>query len=321
MKRRHLLFAASVLAIVPLPVLAQRSARIPTIGLLWSEFAVRGSLLAFRDELKSRSYIEGKTIVIESRNLVPTEGELDAAAEKLVAQKVDVILAFFPSAVRAARKATKTIPIVAIISGDPVELGFAASLARPGGNVTGVTSLGRDQTAKRLEILKDSVPGLRRVAVLTPNIKGRQLANLQAAATALNLTLIPIEVRTPTELDTHLASVTQSGAQAIFWSGGTMFGAYQREVVEALGKTRLPAIYPQVNYARSGGLMSYSADMSDNFRIAARYVDQILKGAKPAELPFEQSSKFELVINLKAAKAQGIRIPEMMLVRATQVIE
>jgi putative ABC transport system substrate-binding protein len=320
-KRRHLLTAVSVLAMVPSSLLAQRSARIPTVGLLWPERGIGDSFLGFRDGLKSRGYIEGKTIVIESRHLVATVAELDAAAERLVAQKVDVILAFFGNAVRAARKATQTIPIVAITEGDPVAMGYAVNLARPGANVTGVTGLGGLLVTKRLEILKDSVPGLRRVAGLTPNLQGGLWANLQAAATKLNLTLIPIEVRSPSELDTALAPIAQSGAQAIFWIGGLAFGDYHRQVVEALGKTRLPAIYPQVGYARNGGLMSYSADMADNFRIAARYVDQILKGAKPGELPFEQASKFEFVVNLRAAKAQGIQLPEIIMQRATKFIQ
>ena len=328
MKRRHLLTAASVLAMAPLSLLAQRSARIPTVGLLWAEFAagtgVRDdstSFAAFREELKSRGYVEGKSIALESRHLASTVGDLDAAAEKLVAEKVDVILAFLGDAVRAASKATKTIPIVAITAADPVAQGYAASLARPGGNVTGITYLGALLFPKRLEILKDSVPGLRRVAVLNPNLQGRAWADLQAAATKLSLTLIPVEVRSPGELDAALVLVAQSGAQAIFWMGGTRYGRHQREVVETLGKTRLPVIYPQVNYARIGGLIAYAADQRDNFRIAARYVDRILKGAKPAELPIEQASKIEFVINLKAAKAQGIKLPEMILLRATQVIE
>jgi putative ABC transport system substrate-binding protein len=290
--------------------------------LLWPAFSVIDEVfLGFREGLKSHGHVEGKTIVIESRHLVQTVGELDAAAEKLVAQKVDVILAFLTDAVRAAHKATKTIPIVAITTRDLVEQGFAASLARPGGNVTGLTTLGGLLNTKRLEVLKDSVPGLRRVAALIPNLKAAQWPELQAAATKINLTLIPVEVRSPGELDTALAPVAQSGAQAIYWYGGVRWGAHHREVVEALGKTRLPAIYPQVNYARSGGLLSYSADMFENLRIAARYVDRILKGAKPAELPIEQASKFELVVNLKVAKAQGIKIPETVLFRATQVIE
>lgn len=322
MQRRRLVLAASVLVIAPLPAIAQRAARIPTVGLLWADFAIKDSLLAFfRNELKSRGHVEGRTVVIESGHLARTDGELDAAAERLVAQKVDVIFAFFPPAVRAARKATQTIPIVAVLPVDPVEAGFARTFARPGGNVTGVAYVGRDLTRKRLEILKDFVPGLRRVAVVTPSTQTRNWSELQAAAAALELTLVPVTLPTVAELDTRVAPVTQTGAQAILWMGGTTFSAHQQKVAEAVGKTRLPAIYPQIGYARGGGLMSYSADQSDNFRIAAKYVDQILKGAQPADLPFEQPSKFEFVVNLKAAKARGIRIPEAILLRATQVIE
>ena len=322
MRRRRLVLAASVLFIAPLPAIAQRTARIPTVGLLWPDMAFSGSLPAFRDELKSRGHIEGRTVVIESGHLARTgDGELDAAAEKLVAQKVDVVLAGFVAAVRAARKATQTIPIVAVLQVDPVEAGFAKTFARPGSNVTGVAYIGRVLARKNLEILKDFVPGLRRVAVLTPSTQTRTWSELQAAAAALELTLVPVTIPTVAELDTRVAPVAQTGAQAILWMGGTMWGAHGQKVAEALGKTRLPAIYPQVHYARSGGLMSYSADQSNNFRIAARYVDQILKGAQPGDLPFEQASKFEFVVNLKAAKAQGLRIPEAILLRATQVIE
>ena len=318
MKRRHLLNAAAVLAMVPPSLLAQRSARIPTVSFL-GEFVPGDDFLAFRDELKSRGYVEGKTIVLESRHLASTVGGLDAAAEKLVTQKVDVILAFLGGGVRAAHKATKTIPIVAITPTNLVAQGYAASLARPGGNVTGIVTLGILLFAKRLEILRDCVPGLRRVAVLNPNIKERGWVDLQAVATKLSLLLIPIEARSPRELETVLASVVQSGAQAIFWIGGTRYDS--REVVKAVGKTRLPAIYPTVGYVRRGGLMSYAADTRDSFRIAARYVDRILRGAKPAELPIEQASKIEFVVNLKAAKAQGIRLPELIIQRATEVIE
>jgi putative ABC transport system substrate-binding protein len=323
LQRRRLMLAASVLVIAPLPAIAQRAARIPTVGLLWPDLAFSGSLLAFRDELKSLGYIEGRTIVIESDHLARTGGgELDAAAEKLVAQKVNVILAGFAPAARAARKATQSIPIVAVLSVDPVEAGFARSFARPGANVTGVAYVGRNLSRKSLEILKDSVPGLRRVAVLTPlSTQSRHWSELQAAAATLELTLVPVIIPTIAELDSRVAPVTQTGAQAILWVGGTMFGAHHQKVVEAVGRTRLPAIYPQISYARRGGLMSYSADQSNNFRVAARYVDQILKGAQPADLPFEQANKFEFVVNLKTAKAQGIRIPEAIVLRATQVIE
>jgi len=320
MRRRQLVLAASALAIAPWPTLAQRTTRIPTVGLLWSDFAFGGTMRAFSEELKSRGYIEQKSILIESRYLVQTSDELDSAAEKLVAQKVDVIFAVFPNAVRAARKATQTIPIVMVIGADPIAQGFAKNLNRPGGNVTGATYPAGDLQRKRLEILKDTIPGLRRVAVLTPTPLPSQ-SLFQEAAAKLDLALIPVVVATVTDLGTQVATVQQTGAQAIFWVGGTLFGAHYPAVVEAVGKTRLPAIYPQSGYARRGGLMSYASSQSENFRIAATYVDRILKGAKPADLPIEQASKFEFVVNLKTAKVQGIRIPETTLLRATEVIE
>lgn len=324
MKRRQLMIAASVLSVAPMAGLAQRSARIPTVGLLWYGFAFvwnGGTMQAFREELKSRGYIERTTIAIESRHLVQTAAELDAAAEALVAQQVDVILAVFPAAVRAARKATQTIPIVAVVSTDPVGDGFAKSLARPGGNVTGVRYFGLELMSKRLEILKDAIAGLRRVAVLTPSLQLRTVAALREAAVKLDLTLDVIAVPTPAELDARIGSIAQTGAQAIVWIGGLMFGAHHPAVAAAVGKTRIPAIYPQSNYARSGGLMSYASSQYENFRLAARHVDRILKGARPAELPFEQASKFEFVVNLQAARTQGIHVPEAILLRATEVME
>lgn len=321
MNRRQLVIAASVLAMAPSKAFAQRPSRIPTIGLLWYGFAFMGiSMQAFRDELRSRGYIEKKSIIIEPRHLVQTVEDLDSAAEKLVAQKVDVILAVFPRAVQAARKVTQTIPIVAIVSTDPVEDGFAKSLARPGGNVTGVRYFGLELVSKRLEILKDAVPGLRRAAVLAPSLQLRTVAALQDAAVKLDLILAPMVVPTPAELDTRIAPV-RTGAQAIVWVGGLMFGIHHRAVAEAVGKTRIPAIYPQSSYARSGGLMSYASSQLENFRLAAIYVDRVLGGANPADLPFEQASRFEFVVNLQAAKTQGIRIPETTLLRATETIE
>jgi putative ABC transport system substrate-binding protein len=322
MKRRHLVLAASVVAMAPLQVLAQRSARIPTIGLLWSGFAFsRVTFPHFRDELNSRGYIEHKTIVFDSSDLVQSSDALGSAAEKLAAKKVDIIFAVFESAVRAAFKATQTIPIVTVVSTDPVVAGFAKSLARPGGNVTGVMYLGVDLSRKRLEILKDSIPGLRRVAVLTPPTQLRVISALQEAAATLGLTLSLVEIPAVADIDARVATVAQTGAQAILWVGGTLFGSHYPAVIEAVGKTRLPAIYPQSGYARSGGIMSYASSQANNFRLAAGYVDRILKGANPANLPFEQASKFEFVVNLKSAKAQGIRISETILLRATEVIE
>jgi len=321
MKRRQMLIVTSALAMAPLPALAQRSARIPTVGLLWYGLAFERAMQTFRDELRSRGYTEGKSLIIEARHLVRTIDELDAAAEALVAQKVDVILAVFASGVRAARKATQTIPIVAITSTDPVGDGFAQSLARPGGNVTGVRYFGLELLSKRLEILKDAIPGLRRVAVLAPSLKSRSVAALREAAVKLDLTLVTVAVPTIAELDARIAPLTETGAQAIVWVGGLMFGAHQPAVAEILGRTRIPAIYPQSGYARGGGLISYASSQYENFRHAARIVDSILKGANPAEVPFEQASKFEFVVNLQAAKAQGIHIPDTILLRATEVIE
>jgi putative ABC transport system substrate-binding protein len=324
--RRKLIVAIGAGAFAgPLISLAQQSGNIPRIGLLWIS-GDNSSLYvaALRDGLRAQGYVEGKNIRIEDHSLVDRYELLPEAAGKLVSQKVDVIVCFGATALQAASKATSTIPIVMVLSGDPVKLGVAASLSRPGGNVTGTSSISQELSGKRLELLKEIVPGIRHLAViLYPDSAAevRALRNYEAAARALNLEVHPVEVRTPGDIGPVIAGIAQMNVQAIAAVASTLLTANNKQVVAAVEKIRLPAIYANAEFCHSGGLMAYAANVSDGFRRAATYVDKILKGAKPGDLPIEQPTKVELVINLKAAKALGLAIPQSLLLRADEVIQ
>jgi putative ABC transport system substrate-binding protein len=279
---------------------------------------------ALRDGLRAQGYVEGKNIRIESHSLVDRYELLPEAAGKLVSQKVDVIVCYGATAIQVASKATSTIPIVMVLSGDPVKLGVAASLSRPGGNVTGTSSISQELSGKRLELLKEIVPGIRHLAViLYPESAAevRSLRNYEAAARVLNLEVHPVEVRTPRDIDPVIAGIAQMNVQAIAAVGSTLLTANSKQVVAAVEKIRLPAIYANVEFPHSGGLMAYAANLSDGFRRAATYVTNILKGMKPGDLPIEQPTKVELVINMKAAKTLGLTIPRSLLLRADEVIQ
>ena len=325
--RRAFLIAlgAGVLA-APLASFAQQQpVKVPRIGLLWISSGSESSYLKpFREGLRVQGYVEGKNIHIEDRFLVDRYDRLPEAAGKLVSQKVDVIVSYGATATHAARKATSTIPIIMLGGGDPVKLGLVASLSKPGRNVTGITFFGYELSAKRLELLKDTVPGIRRVGVLlNPESGGGVLGfrNIEAAARVLNLELQPVEIRVPSEIDTVISGVARRDVKALVVVGSTMFVANRKQVVTAIAKIRLPAIYASNDYTDVGGLLSYGPSLPDQFRRAATYVDKILKGAKPGDLPVEQPTKFELVVNLKTAKALGIKIPDVILLRADKLIE
>ena len=279
----------------------------------------------FRQGLSDLGYVEGQNLAIEWRwGRGSTERFPEFAAE-MVKLNVDVIVAANDAAGRAAQRATKTIPIVIAIIGDPVGGGFAASLARPGGNVTGLTASGPDVVAKRLQIFKEALPSLARVGLLvdvTDLSHGPALRETQIAAQTLGIRVAPrVDVSRPTALADAFATMTRERATGVFIVGGTMLYANRTRLAELAVTNRLPTMCSAQQFVSAGCLMAYSTDLADIFRRAAVYVDKILKGAKPADLPIEQPTKFQLVINLKIAQSIGVAIPPSVLARADQVIE
>jgi ABC-type uncharacterized transport system substrate-binding protein len=279
---------------------------------------------AFRRGLRDLGYIEGKNILVEYRYV---EGKLDrvpSLVAELVQLKVDVLAIQNLAAIRAAKQATKTIPIVMVTTQDPVTSGIVDSLARPGGNITGLTTLARDLSGKRLELLTDVVPGISRVGVLWA--ADNQSAALgfkeyEAAAHALKIQLQSLEVRGPNpDLEGAFQPAAKARENALITVRDTLLLRYSKQIADLAIKNRLPSMFETSEYVEAGGLVSYSASDSESFRRAAYYVDRILKGAKPADLPVEQPTKFELVINLKTAKQIGLTIPPNVLARADKVI-
>jgi ABC-type uncharacterized transport system substrate-binding protein len=309
---------------------AQQTTKIFRIGFLDPGTASGSAVLvdAFRQELSKLGWIEGKNIAIEYRFAEQKLDRLPELAADLVRLKVDlIVVAATPPAV-AAKKATTTIPIVMMNVGDPVGAGLVTSLARPGGNVTGLSSLNPALNTKRLEILKDAVPKLSRVGLLwPPSGSGAlgadlQLKDLGPAAVALKLKLEEIETQPdPKGLESAFQTAKQKQVGAIMTPASRRFFVERKRIVELAGKYRLPSIYSQKEYVDEGGLMSYGTDFTDRYQRTAVYVDKILKGAKPADLPVQQATKFEFVINLKAAKQIGLTIPPRVLERANKVIK
>jgi putative ABC transport system substrate-binding protein len=306
---------------------AQQTGKVPGIGFLDASTAsgMAGLLEAFRQELSKLGWIEGKNITIEYRFAEQKRERVPELAADLVRLKVNLIVASGTPSAFAAKKATTTIPIVVANVGDPVGSDLVASLARPGGNVTGLSSLSPELNTKRLEILKDAVPKLARVGLLRSplGVQGDiQLIELRPAALALKLKLEEIETQPDAKgLETAFQTAKQKQVGAIMTSVGSRFLAERKRIVELAGKHRLPAIYPQKEFVDEGGLMSYGADFDDLYRRVAVYVDKILKGAKPADLPVQQATKFEFVINLKTAKQIGLTIPPEVLARANRLIK
>src|SRR4029453_6416674 len=277
---------------------------------------------AFLQELSKLGWIEGKNITIEYRFGEGKRDRLPELAADLVRLKVDLIVTAGDPAALAAKKATTSMPIVMARASDPVGFGLVASLARPGGNVTGLSSLGTELNSKRLEVLKDAIPKLAAVGLLRGDAISPTLKEIRPAAVALRLKLEEIEAQSgPTRLENAFLIAKQKRVDAIMPTTATRFFAERKRIVELAAKYRLPAIYPQKEYFGEGGLMYYGADFDDLFRKSAHYVDKILKGAKPADLPVQQATKFEFVINLKAAKQIGLTIPPDLLARANQVIK
>ena len=322
-----ILFVVALLAVAIIAE-AQQPKKIPRIGYLTSRDAATESTRAeaIRLALRELGYIDGQNIAIEYRY---GEGKLDRLPElaaELVRLKVDIIVVPGGNApTRAAKNTTKTIPIVMMgLSADPVELGLVESLARPGGNVTGLTTLSRELGGKRLELLKEAVPKVARVAVLYEQSPAAVLEvkeDLPAAARGLGLTIRSWEVRNAGGFEKVFAALSKEGPDGLYVTTGSLITANQKRIVGLALKSRLPSVYGRREFVDAGGLMSYENDLADSFRRAATYVDKILKGAKPADLPVEQPTKFELVINLKTAKQIGLTMPPNMLARADKVIK
>jgi putative tryptophan/tyrosine transport system substrate-binding protein len=309
---------------------AQQTGKVPRIGFLDNSTAAGSAVLvdAFRQELRKLGWIDGKNISFEYRFAEQKTERLPELAADLVRLKVDLIVVLGAPPALAAKKATTTIPIVMTAVGDPVGLGLVASLARPGGHVTGFSSLAPELNTKRLEILKDAVPKLARVGLLRPSGRGisteRSVKELKPAAVALKLKLEEIETQTEPDakgLERAFQTAKQKQVDAIITTTANPFFAERKRIVELAGKYRFPAIYFQREFVDEGGLMSYGLDYIDLYRKAAYYVDKILKGTKPADLPVQQATKFEFVINLKAAKQIGLTLSPESLSRANQVIK
>jgi len=317
-----LLFALSVSAH------AQQTGRIPRIGFLDTSTASASAvrLEAFWQGIRKLGWIEGKNITVEFRFAGNDNKRLPELVADLVRLNVDVIVVVGTGAAVAAKSATATIPIVLTAVGDPVAAGLIASLARPGGNITGLSNFTPELDGKRLEVLKDAIPRLSRVGLLLPSGGGiardLQLKELRAAALALKLKLEEIETQLDAKgLEETFQTAKQKEVGAVITTAGPRMFAQRKRIVELAGKYRLPAIYFQKEFVDEGGLMSYGADFDDLFRKAAHYVDRILKGTKPADLPVQQATKFEFIINLKAAKQIGYTVPYELLARANQVIK
>jgi putative ABC transport system substrate-binding protein len=327
---RKTFFGLSLIAMLlalSFPAEAQQPAKIPRIANLIGAppAAAAARIEAFRQGLRELGYVEGKNIIIELRS---AEGKLDrlpALAAELVRLKVDIIVTAGPLPTRAAKEATTTIPIVMTNDPDPVATGFVASLARPGGNITGLSTLAPELSGKRLELLKETTPKLSRVAVFgTSTFPGnaQSLKEVELAAKAFGVKPQYLDVLSPKDIETAFRAAGKGRADAVLWLvAGGVAAAHQTEIAELAVKSRLPVIYSDSRYVDAGGLMSYATNIFDLDRRAATYVDKILKGRTPADLPVEQPTKFEFVINLKAAKQIGLTIPPNVLARADKVIK
>jgi putative tryptophan/tyrosine transport system substrate-binding protein len=329
MKKKISLLALCSLLLAPCsPAKAQQQKKIPRIGFLIavspSANAVRNE--AFRQGLRDLGYVEGKTIFIEWRTAEGKFDRLPDLAAELVRLKVDVIVTGGPASTPPAKEATVTIPIVMSSDSDPVGNGFVASLARPGGNITGLSQMAPELAGKRLELLKEIVPRPSRVAVLgdsNSNNSGnaQALRETELAAGAFKVQLQYLDVLDPKDIETAFRAASKGRAGAVLVLGSPVATSQRAQITDLAAKNRLPAMYPQSDYMDAGGLMFYGPSITDLYRRAATYVDKILKGAKPADLPVEQPTKFEFIINLKAAKQIGLTIPPNVLARADKVIK
>jgi putative tryptophan/tyrosine transport system substrate-binding protein len=314
------------LVAAPLAGEAPQAGKARRIGYLDQGSAARNTPLleAFRQGLRDLGWIEGQNIVIEVRYAEGRTDQLPALAAELVRLKVDLIVTLTTPASLAAKQATATIPIVIGFVADPVGSGLVASLAHPGGNITGWTHLGLELRAKYLDLLKEAVPGAIRFGVLwnpANQVHRPSLKIIEAAAQALKVELYPVGARDPKELESAFSALAEKRVEALTVFPDGMFLAQAPLIIALAARSRLPAMYGVREFAEAGGLMAYGANLSDMHRRGASFVDKILKGAKPADLPVEQPTKFELVINLRTAKALGLTIPQSVLIRAEKVIE
>jgi ABC-type uncharacterized transport system substrate-binding protein len=322
MRRRELITLLGGAATWPLAARAQQGKKIPRIGVLWPNPPATFDFL--RQGLKDFGYVEGQNVAFEFRW---AEGKLDLLNElaaELVRLKVDVIVTLAPQATLAAKQATQTIPIVFVAMGDPVASGVVPSLARPGANLTGTTRMIPEMSAKHVELLKEAVPSLRKLTVLwNPTNSSHQPAMqaVEAAARALSLQFHPLQVRALAELDRSFDAIRRDKTDGLLFIADPVFFIQLRRMADFVEANRLPAICNFTEFPKLGGLIGYAPSLPDEFRHAAGHIDKILKGAKAADLPIEQPTRFQLVINLKSAKALGIEIPPTVLARADEVIE
>src|SRR5262245_15944018 len=321
-RRAFITLLGGAVAAWPLIARAQQGKRIPRIGVLWPNPPATFDWL--RQGLKDFGYVDGQTVAFEFRW---AEGKLDQLPElaaELVRLPVDVIVTLAPQATLAAKQATQTIPIVFVAMGDPVASGVVSSLARPDANVTGTTRMISEMSAKHVELLKEAVPSLRKLAVLwnpTNSSHRPAMQAVDATARALSLQVQPLEVRAVVELDGSFDAIVRDKADGLLFIADPVFFIQLRRMADFVGANRLPAICNFTEFPKLGGLMGYAPSLPDEFRHAAGHIDKILKGANPAELPVEQPPRFQLVINLKSAKALGLDVPPMLLARADEVIE
>ena len=319
------IFTIALLA-APLTAGAQQAPKAPRIGVLHPGAPAAASQLvaAFKQGLREHGYVEGQNIVVERRFAEARAERLSDIAAELVRLKVDVIVTSSDVGIAAVKQQTETIPIVMANSTDPVGTGFVASLARPGGNVTGLSNISPELSAKRLELLKEAVPGLSRVAIMwSPDVRGAVLdyKETENAARSLRLQLQSAEVSRADDFSRAFSALTIRRAEALIVAGSPLTYINRGQIASLAQKNRLPSMSTQREFADAGGLITYGPNLAEQWRRAATYVDKILKGAKPGDLPVEQPTKFELVINLKTAKALGLTIPPSLLRRADQVIE
>jgi putative ABC transport system substrate-binding protein len=323
--KRRAFFAGLCALAVTRAVDAQQSTTVAKVGIITLGVGASSPYLdAFRQGLREHGYVEGKNIVLEYRFAEGHADRLPGMAAELVRLNVKVIITESAPAASAASQATKKIPIVMAVVTNPVKMGLAASLPRPGGNVTGLTLGGAERTAKQLQLLKESVPGTSTVAVIynpmRPDIED-ELKEATGTARSLGLALKFFEVRTPHDFDATFEAVASARPSGVITIGHGMLLGNSKGIVDFALKNRLPGVFPEREFAEAGGLMAYGPDIGANFRRAASFVDKILRGAKPADLPIEQPTKWGLVVNLRTANALGLKIPGSVLVRADELIQ